>query len=472
MSFTAIGIIIIALAVLALSSGKSQKPWLLLLACLPLQAATVLSLGDENGVDPRFFLIPIACFWPVVSLLLRKGFAERDAGEYGKLISDLRLLKMSLWVLLLWASISTVFFPVIFNWVIVAPYHAVETSPLARSSSNWKHLIYLAMCILAFRVMLFELSHRTMHYIKIFSRVFLYSLWAAALIILWHACNLYFGVPFPASFFQNNPGAVLISGGSIRPDLGAELLFRRPSGTFSEPSYASLYLTALVWLVVAQITVSRQKLRPILSLLFLLPIIVLSTATTAYISCVAAVCIPLVYRICFRGVQREKNYSSSVANAVIITLAGFLVLLAYVKFSDSLGQLFTLMVTNKFQADSSGRLAGGMFAMTVFTSTMGLGAGLGTNQSVTLGTYVAASLGVPGMVLLGTFVWSSAKLAYAGIKKNRDLALDWAVVGGQLVVGLIGVPTLLEPSVWIILSLALAKTLIAIREPVATLEAP
>ena len=130
--------------------------------------------------------------------------------------------------------------------VVIIKYAPIGSlAYLQISPSNLRHSIYLALncftcCCLASDIASYPAAFR-----RLLVKTFEVSAWGAMVIILWHMLHFYTGFPFPSSFFLSNPGAMLNETGALRPDLRQRSVFVRPSGTFSEPSFAALFVVGL-----------------------------------------------------------------------------------------------------------------------------------------------------------------------------------------------------------------------------------
>jgi fatty acid desaturase len=99
-------------------------------------------------------------------------------------------------------------------------------------------------------------------------------------------------------------------------------------------------------------------------------------------------------------------------------------------------------------------------SLQVLVDSGGLGVGLGSNQSLTLLGYVLSNTGIVGLLFLGWFAYSVTKLVQKTLKGLRFGGIEYRNMHAWLVctvclllMGLIGIPILLVPNIWIVIGI-------------------
>ena len=466
MTVTAIGVVIIVLSLVALCLGRRWL-WMLLIVSLPLQAAAVVTFesgGRETGLNPRFFIMLLVCPISLTQLIRRRQSSIAESA-YNRVLWNCILPALAV---LAWALLSAAVLPLMLEGVAtVHPYAIDKLAPLTRSASNFRHSAYLVLCVLSFCLLAIEVSTLAEASRRMLAKALEVSSWGAIVLVIWHMLYFYLGVPFPVKFLLSNPGAALNETGQVRPELGYRSDFVRPSGSFSEPSYASLYVAGCfaynMWLYLRRRSLSA--LRGVAVLVTVVMTVVL-TSTTGYFAVV-------FLAVGFGGgvllnFTRGRGRGTAFRFAGVAFVLGILLLVTLLtvpRLQEDVATLYDLMVRDKIATDAGGRLEHEFFAYRVFFETYGIGAGLGSNEAFSLGSYVVSNLGSLGVILLLWFAYRLFKAQRSGASVSpNSLAAVWPFTIGLVLAGLIGVEIMIEPSVWVLLGLALGGTVAAYND--------
>lgn len=264
------------------------------------------------------------------------------------------------------------------------------------------------------------------------------------------------GLPFPADVLYSNDTFVSQSGTSI-------LDMPRICSTFTEPAGMAVFLVALVALLTSDAgkAAGRAAWRMPL-LLGAVAVLLLSTSSTAYLGLFAIgawrmgayLLIPLL-----RGRLSTRQ--------VVLTVAGVAVVSVAIAASASLRDLIQQMVFEKDQSASyAERSDANALAWHIGYSTLGLGAGLGSNRASAFLPSLLSTTGVFGVLLLGALVVTLLRRPAAAsvVAAHRGLA---AALLGVIGMKLLSSPDVSTPSMW-----ALLAALVATHAVPATAAAP
>jgi hypothetical protein len=281
--------------------------------------------------------------------------------------------------------------------------------------------------------------------------------WVAGLRLLWHSISLYTGAWFPTELIQSNPGAVQNPFGYMRPDLNRVIDLRRPSGTFSEPSFAAMFLSGFVGLLLGQFIYGK---RGVLKMIEVLIAIVLLLSTTSTAGLFALGLIAIVFLITARRALFGSRWMYYWPR--LLALVGTLGLIASMAIAlsdnlrDKIVQSIDLMVVDKLATDAGKRGEVELNAMRVLWDSHLLGSGLGSNECFTVGGYILSNTGVLGALLVVLFGWSLLKLTEntlqtALIPEPIVIAIKSLrlFLWGLVLAGVVGVQLLFQPILWI-----------------------
>ena len=455
MAVTPIGMLIIFIAFILLFL---PKPWLwgFAIFVLQFQAAAIITIGkgdQDAGISPAYFILILAIARDLVFAALRDDFRV-----------PIKLLNVYAPAILffLWSVATALIWPMLFaGQIAVAAYHG-DGNELQASSSNIIHSIYLLICVASSFMISLAVSRSSNRVSNLLMRSYIAASIVAGAFIIYHALHLYFGMPFPLEFFYSNPSAAQNQSGIIAPEMGMQLLLMRPSGTFSEPSYAAMYMVGFFGFVSA-LYIHGKRSRLLLFGVVTTFLIVMLIGSSGGLIILALVTSYLVLSGIFSllKLQGLKKYRRFFKPLGIIVICCVLPLVVFPHLLDMLSLGFKFLLLDKLQTGSGAeRTATEYMALQVFVDSYGLGTGLGSNQSGTLLGYVLSNTGVIGLLLLGWFALSVTKLAQRTIKRLRSGNIEYGNIHAWLLcavclllIGFICVPILLVPNIWIVIGI-------------------
>jgi hypothetical protein len=415
-------------------------------------AAVILGEGDrQTGIQPGYVPMIVGCVIQVLAFLVRPQKAAREFRNVATYF-----LPMTCFVV--WACLSSVVMPMLFSGnLTVMRYGSMGLGPLEFSVSTFRHSVYLCTCWLCSISLAMCLRGSPLHDFTSMVRWLRVTGWIAGAVLLWHSVSLYAGVPFPTETIQSNPGVVQNTFGYMRPDLGRIIDLRRPSGTFSEPSFAAMFLSGFVGLLLGQFVYGKRSTLTMIELLVAI-LLVLSTTSTSGLFALGL--LGVVFLVTSRDSVFGKRWIHYWPKLVALALALCLITVGVMVLSDNLHdkilQSINLMVVDKLATDAGKRGEVELNALRVLRDSYLLGGGLGSNECFTVGGYVLSNTGVIGGILIGLFAWSTLKLTRKTLNAKlgpgaalTDIKSLVLFLWGLVLAGLVGVQLLFQPILWI-----------------------
>jgi hypothetical protein len=422
MYVTPIGFVVIPIGfAIFFFRSESLGPLAILLSAF--QAASVLNIegGVPIGLTPYFFvLILIAIRFVPLWLSGRFSFSRSDVA-----------LEMTqpLLILAIWAIASAFLLPWLFAGVGVnTPRGGMDsphTTPLEWSLGNAAQALYVALDTI-FVIYLLWCS-RERGYFERLVRAFVGSGIIAAMIGAYQYVAHYSGLPYPADFFNSNPG--------WRQLVSEELSgVWRLAATFSEPSAAGAFFavwsTLLLFLAADNRGGGGRWAWPLFATGAIM--LGLTTSTTGYIT--GAVVLGLFMWKEFARVFTSGRVSGrGLFSLFLIAGAGVAAFL----FIPNLSGLLSKIILQKSMTQSShDRTATVWEALRITSETYGLGVGLGSNRPSGMLFYISSNLGIPGLVLFASTMWVLYRTMSAALRSNLSskraasflVAAGWATV--------------------------------------------
>jgi hypothetical protein len=390
MTLTPIGLILIPLSVgTFLFRPDYLGPLAIILSAF--QAASVLNIDGSFpiGLTPYFLvLILIAIRFVPLWLSGKCSFKRSDAAI---------AITQPLWILAIWAVASSFLLPWLFAGVGVdvprAGMDSPETSPLRWTMSNAAQAGYVALDAIFVVYLLW--CGRTRGYFERLIRAFVFAGLIAASVGAYQYVAHYSGLPYPATFFNSNPG--------WRQLLSEEFSgVWRLSATFSEPSAAGSFFA--VWSTLLLFLAAGGRVGGWAWPLFALGVLMLflTTSTTGYIT--GALVIALFIQREFGRVLTSGRVSGRSLFALLLIIGAAAIALIYV---PDLRGLLAKIVWHKTQSQSGhDRTTTIWEALRITAETYGMGAGLGSNRPSGMFFYIASNLGIPGLIAFSVLIWS------------------------------------------------------------------
>ncbi len=365
-------------------------PWAIIVSAF--QAASVLNIegGFPIGVTPYFFvLILIATRFLPLWLCGKCSFRRSDVAI---------AITQPLLILTIWAAGSAFVLPSLFAGVGVntprAGMDSPETAPLQWTMSNAAQAAYVALNAVFVIHLLWH--GRARGYFERLIWAFVCAGLIAASIGAYQYVAHSSGLPYPADFFNSNPG--------WRQHVSQELSgVWRLSATFSEPSAAGAFFavwSTLLLFIAADDQGGGGWAWP----LFMTGVIMvfLTTSTTGYLT--GALVIALFIWKEFARLFTSGRISARGLFSLLV-IAGAVAAAAI--FIPHLTELLTKIVWHKSQSQSSHDRATTIWeALRITSATYGMGVGLGSNRPSGMLFYIASNLGIPGLVAFTSMLWA------------------------------------------------------------------
>jgi hypothetical protein len=363
--------------------------WAIFVSVLQGAALVNVSGGFAVGLSPYFFVAAL-----IASQLLPQWLTGRIRFFPGE---PAWLHTRVLALFAIWSVISALMLPVLFAGLPVdSPRAGVDKSyytqaALSLSGSNIGQAGYMILNF-AMVVCLVQVAiqpGRLNRLVKAFS-------WSGVFVVAVGAYQILCkraGLPFPSSFFNSNEVW------SQLPDqhIGAGYSFSRLSATFVEPSEAASFLAAwAVFELSLAISGGRGTGWHWLWATVGSMMLVATTSTTGYLTA-GIMWLAMAYD-CGAKILRYGWIRTRAAIAVV-GLAGSAVV--WLLVSPRAWPLLDAVVFSKVQSQSAlHRTSTFGRAVTVFQSSWGLGAGLGSNRAMSVFFYILSNLGFPGILLV------------------------------------------------------------------------
>ncbi len=304
----------------------------------------------------------------------------------------------------LWGVVTALIWQRLFaGQVTVTAYHG-DGSNLQASSSNIIHSIYLVICVLSSFMISLAVSRSSDRVSNPLMRSYIAASIVAGAFIIYHALHLYFGMPFPLEFFYSNPSAAQNQFGMIAPETGMQLSLMRPSGTFSEPSYAAMYMVGFFGFVSAlYIHETRSTLLLFGVVTTFLIVMLIGSSGGLIILGLAASYMVLCGIVSLLQLQDLKKYRKFFKPLGIIAICCVLPLVVFPNLLVILSEGLKLILFDKLQsASADSRIITEYMSLQVFIDSFGLGVGLGgQSKSNNSGLCARAIRGLSAHCFLG-----------------------------------------------------------------------
>lgn len=422
-------------------------------------AAALLVLGSF-GITPG--LMPAAMFIGIFCLSYFNGVrypAQRTV-----------LLLMLPFILVIFGALcSSIIMPRLFeDEVLVWPQKVsafLTRSPLAPNSGNITQDLYLLADTLLAITAASYLTRPGPLLAKLMDCYLIAGIIAAG-ISFWQFAGTILHIPYPTTVFLSNPGWALLSDQSVG-------WLIRLNGPFSEPAALASYmcgtLSASGWVMLN----GDRRALPRLAFWSALIVVLLTTASTGYITLLAMCSILVLHAVCTANLALRRRVAVRLVCGVAI--AGFMVVLLPA-VAPGLSKEAALVwdgTVNKTQSSSyqerSTLDADGLQEM---HQTYGLGVGWGSNRSSSLLPGLCATIGVWGVGGLSWFAVVLVRQARRAVRLTVDPILLYAMKGSaaalisNLISNLISGPTISSPDFYLLLAMLVAAIARAQHEAV------
>jgi hypothetical protein len=369
------------------------------------------------------------------------------------------------------ALLSSFVMPRLFEGdVLVWPQKVVAffvRSPLAPNAGNVTQDMYLAINALLLVTAALYLTKLGAPLGRLIDCYFFCGI-LVAFIGIWQFAGSMLPIPFPTQFFLSNPGWALLSDQTMGS-------LTRLNGTFSEPAALSAYACATVSTSAWVILNGDRRHLPRVALCASLLILLLTTASTGYITLLAMSAL-LVLRGLFskNAVLRRRTLA---ALGLVVVLAGVVTILMSIATPKIVSTVQTVFdaTTNKTQSASyRARSTADWDSLQELYATYGLGVGWGSNRSSSLLPGLFAAIGLWGV---GALIWFGLALAWQArraVQLTDNSMLHYAIRGSSaslissLISAMLSGPTISSPDFYLMLAILVAATARSLHENVVS----
>ncbi len=419
-NITYIGYLIIPLAFIILIF-KPNYLITLLISVSVLHASSVLNGSINNfqyGLSPYYFV--------AICILLRLLIILFSHRNLLVINSNMKFLTHTLFVFWMWSVISAFLMPYLFQGMeVYNPRLGLDLqykhhATLEWTLSNLAQATYLTlnMAVIIYTFLIDE--NHCLYYITIGIKL---AIIIVCFLGIWQVLSSYLILQFPYNIFNNNI--------SYYHGYDQYIGFiRRLVSSFSEPSFAGAYMASIeVGLLSVYLINSLSKNKQIFLLILLLIIFYLliwTYSTTGYLSLLIGNIILLFkYKLFHRSrksIYTKKWHNYFVGIIIIIFLSILCITISYkhANINDIhtgytinegifslIDKLFSSALIKDTESDSFvHRTAADIYALKIFVSTYGLGAGLGSSRSSSLITTLLSTIGIIGVTSFIMLIYS------------------------------------------------------------------
>jgi hypothetical protein len=228
----------------------------------------------------------------------------------------------------------------------------------------------------------------------------------------------------------------------------SESIFPRLRGTFQEPSMISPFLIGIFIYKLAQL---ERNLKDILSLIIILPLLFLTTSTTAYISLAIMIAIYLVLNLPIRYKRNsfflQKSKVKIIAGALLSLLLIFIILGGVLGFDFIIFTISTFVLEKPETLSYYSRTKSNIHSLQLLFDTYFMGVGMGSHRGSSLVANLLAITGIFGTTLFFMFIYAFLKYTYNVLKGTRYFPYFY-LLPSILIPMSISIPDLTLPTFW------------------------
>jgi hypothetical protein len=446
---TPIGIVVLALCVLA--AGNATRLAQVILVAGVFEAAAAVILGSF-GVQPG--LVPAAM---LVALVGAQYLTGRRSPTEGPALS----MMAPLLVMFAYAALTAVLLPEVFaGRIIVWPQKLdplwAEPVPLAPGQGNLNQVVYLAANVALSCAAALAFGRGGTAWASLV-RAYLLGGWLVVGIAGWEFAARTLRLPFPRELLYSNPGWSI-----VEQSLGA---MPRLQSTFAEPSALGFYLVGVAFACTGLCLRGRKVMRADILLVLALVTIFLSTSTTG----IAAVALGLPAMLAMaalrgRNLALKKLMRTLAMPLVAATLGATALLVLRPELLQQIGDVVATTLS-KGESDSfAERSAMNAAAWDAFVASGGLGIGWGSTRASSVVPGLLAGAGLVGLVAVLWFALrlrQAVRLARALPPHPSAIAMDafGAALAGQCLAGLLSAPVITSPIFFVQLGILAAAAI-------------
>lgn len=449
------------------------RPWLpgLLLGSAVFQAAAVVNVPVGTGY---FGVSPYVASAAVAGLVMLWRWLGPDKSAISP---PAHLRTPALW-LLIYAAVAVIgsfVLPHVFAGLPVQPpldpkgYGLTELPPLKWGISNLAQSFNLCLHVLT-ALFLWQAMLRADWTTRNTIIAFTLACSIAVLAGLHDRIALWNNWQRAASFWMSNAGYAQVDLADVRwanPDFATQggeqvLTYYRISSPFSEPSYGSAFLAALLSGITTLTLFAHKKIIwGILSIIFVLAGLINTLGATGILAAAASLLIIFVWgsaHLIKINIAREHHRLNTafLALATILTTSVIVVVFAASqneKFSASI----KITLVDRFSSfKDDARYLSDIRGLKIAAETTGLGAGLGSNRTSGFFSGLLSNTGFAGTIAFLTMV-STLAMRYMSCRKlMTSQYFAGSAMGAALLAAFLGIPDLNLPFLWAFIFLAFA----------------
>ena len=420
-NITYIGYLIIPLAFIVLIF-KPKYLITLLMSVSVLHASSMLNGSINNfqyGLSPYYFV--------AICILLRLLYILLSNRNLLFINSNIKYFTYILLVFWLWSVISAFLLPYLFQGVeVYNPRLGLELqykhyATLEWTFSNLAQAIYLTlnMAVIIYAFLIDE--NHSLYYVTIGIKL---AIIIVCFLGIWQVLSSYLILQFPYNIFNSNISYYQ----GYNQYIGS---IRRLVSSFSEPSFAGAFLASIeVGLLSLYLINSLSKNKQIFLLILSLVILYLliwTFSTTGYLSLLIGNIILLFKYKPFHRNRKSiytKKWYNYFIGVVIIFVSILCITISHKHANINVDDIHTGYIVNEgilsdigkmlssaFIKDTKSdsfvhRTAADIYALKIFVSTYGLGAGLGSSRSSSLITTLLSTIGIIGVTSFIMLIYS------------------------------------------------------------------
>lgn len=410
MEITPVGYLIIPASLLIfLIKPKYLLPMVVVFSIFP--SMTVLNITDG-------FIFGLSPYYWIGFLLAQRTFLMFLVGSAFRLPMSTKTSLLVGLAFVLWSFASAFVLPNIFQGTpVYVPRLGIDEqldnlSPLVWSFSNFGQAVYLLINFGVVMAASLKIKN-AVEYMMLVRSFFLTSA-IFGVFALYQVVSRSLGFYYPSNLLYSNPSH----------SIGFEQVIAgvyRVNATFSEPSYAGMYLSGVlgsglyIWLV------ARQKWAGWLTL-WVTVCLLLTTSSTAYLLLPTMLLAIGVWRLIILAFGKSVNlntFTKILIGLVALMAIGFFLIIRFYNIVDS--ALINKVDSGSFMA----RTYSDITALGIWLQSYGLGVGLGSNRPSSFVTSLLSNLGLIGFALFALFVL----LLIAAALRKKNVWLTSFVIG-------------------------------------------
>jgi len=228
----------------------------------------------------------------------------------------------------------------------------------------------------------------------------------------------------------------------------SETVFPRLRGTFQEPSMISPFLIGIFMYELAQV---GKRLKYILPLITILPLLFLTTSTTVYVSLVIVLVIFLIlnFPIKFERISLFIRWKKMKIFIIVLFsfICIFLILGLVIGFELILFAISTFVLEKPESISFYSRTKADIHSLQLFLDTYFIGVGMGSHRGSSLIAHLLAISGILGATLFFIFIFAFLRYSY-NVLKGTDYFPFFYLLPSILIPMSISIPDLTLPTFW------------------------